>query len=104
MHMFARVYEIMFGNILFREKSENRVIYVMNKRNYHQNGSLWMDSRKFSFPFLTLLCLRLIKNQLRRHLATWKGCDIITNLSQPSDFVPILLLRRRVAFLNNRYY
>lgn len=38
----------------------------MNMRNYHQNGSLWMVSRQYSFPFLTLLCLRLIKNLLRR--------------------------------------
>lgn len=37
----------------------------MNKRNYQQNGSLWMVSRQFSFPFLTLLCLRK-KNLLRR--------------------------------------
>lgn len=54
MLVFARRYKNWLGNKLFREKCENRMIYVVEETNYHQDGGILVVLCGFQFPFLSL--------------------------------------------------
>lgn len=45
------------------------MIYAVDERNYHQNGSLLMDSWVFPFPFLSM------KLGINKKMTLWKASD-----------------------------
>lgn len=73
MLVFARKYKNWLGNKIFREKSENRMIYVVDKRNCHQRGLFKMVSWDFHDLFEPGTVFFMPKYLHKRHKPSCEG-------------------------------